>query len=294
MTKASQLEMRRLNGATALVTGGASGLGKAIAERLSAEGARVVITDVQRDLGREVAAACGLVFLEQDVRDEMRWIEIIQEVEARFGRLDVLVNNAGILGSMQAVSPESTSLATWRKIFAVNVEGVFLGCRAAIPVMRRAGRGSIINMSSVAGLLATPYATAYGASKAAVRQLTKSVAQYCAQLKLNIRCNSVHPGNVRTPLWDAQAQEVAALRGVPVETVFQEGRHEIPLGDFTLPQDVAAAVAFLASEDARHVTGDQLVVDGGIIHCDTFHLVPMESVPEQPLRSELGKPSSRE
>lgn len=230
----TESQPKRLQGRVALVTGGASGLGKAIAERLLADGARV---------------------------------------EREFGAPHVLVNNAGILGRLDAASPENTSLAAWRKIFAVNVEGVFLGCRAAIPVMKRSGKGSIINMSSVAGVLATPHATAYGASKAAVRQLTKSVAQYCAHEKVNVRCNSVHPGNVRTPLWDRQASELAQLRGITIDQVIAEGKTEIPMGDFTLPEDVAAGVAFLVSDDARHVTGSKLMVDGGVIHCDTYHVL---------------------
>ena len=262
------------NTKVALVTGGASGLGKAIAQRLASDGASVVITDIQSDLGRATAAECDFTFLEQNVCDESQWEEIVSAVERRFGGLDILVNNAGILGSMSFVDPESTRLEDWRAIFAVNVEGVFLGCRAAIPAMRRAGAGSIINMSSVAGLLASPFATAYGASKAAVRQLTKTVAQYCAQNRLNIRCNSVHPGNVRTQLWDRQAREIATIRGVQIETVIEEGKREVPLGDFTLPEDVAAAVSFLASDGSRHMTGTEMIVDGGLVNCDTYHMVP--------------------
>jgi NAD(P)-dependent dehydrogenase (short-subunit alcohol dehydrogenase family) len=125
-------------------------------------------------------------------------------------------------------------------------------------------------MSSVAGLLATPYASAYGASKATVRQMTKTVAQYCAQEKLNIRCNSVHPGNVRTPLWEEHARDLARARGISIEEVIAETSATIPLGDFTLSEDVAAAVTFLASEDARHVTGTKLIVDGGIVSCDSY------------------------
>jgi 3(or 17)beta-hydroxysteroid dehydrogenase len=264
--------MGRLDQKTALVTGGAAGLGLAIAERLAADGATVVITDIQSAQGRATADERGLLFLEQDVRDEARWGEVIQEIELHHGKLDIAVNNAGILGSTDAVNPENTRLDTWRQVFAVNVEGVFLGCRAEIPAMRRAGGGSIINLSSVAGLLATPYATAYGASKAAVRQLTKSVAQYCAEGKLNIRCNSVHPGNVLTPLWDARAKELARERGVSVEQVFAETCASIPLGDFTRKEDVAAAVSFLASQDSRHMTGAKLLIDGGIFECETFHL----------------------
>lgn len=258
----------------ALVTGGAAGLGKAIAQRLASSGISVVITDIRPDLGRATAEECHFMFLQQDVRDESQWAEVTNSVEQARGRLDILVNNAGVLGSMTHVDPENTRLDDWRTIFAVNVEGVFLGCRAAIPAMRRTGAGSIINMSSVAGLLASPFATAYGASKAAVRQLTKTVAQHCAQNGLNVRCNSVHPGNVRTQMWDLQAKELAHIRGVPVESVIEEGKREIPLGDFTLPEDVAAAVAFLASDDSRHITGAQIIVDGGLVNCDTYHMVP--------------------
>jgi NAD(P)-dependent dehydrogenase (short-subunit alcohol dehydrogenase family) len=260
----------RLRGKVAMVTGGASGLGKAIAARFAVEGARVVITDIQSELGDATASAGGFTFLQQDVCDEAQWNETMRHIESRCGRLDILVNNAGILGSLEAASPESTSLADWKRLFAVNADGVFLGCRAAISAMRRGGGGSIINMSSVAGLLATPYATAYGASKAAVRHLTKSVAQHCAQEKLNIRCNSIHPGNVRTPLWDQNARQSAQRTGTPLEQIVYQAQAAIPLGDFTLAEDIAATAAFLASSDARHITGAQLIVDGGLIHCDTF------------------------
>jgi len=256
----------------ALVTGGASGLGKAIAQRLASDGERVVITDIAGELGSATAADYGLVFLEQDVCDEARWTEIVEEIEERFQRLDIVVNNAGILGPMDAASPEGTRLADWNRLFAVNVTGVFLGCRTAIPALRRAGGGSIINVSSVAGLLATPYATAYGASKAAVRHLTKSVAQYCAQQKLNVRCNSVHPGDVRTPLWERGMEQIARTRGVSTEDVIADVTAAIPLGDLTLPEDIAAAVSFLASEEARHITGAKLIVDGGLVHCDTYRM----------------------
>jgi 3(or 17)beta-hydroxysteroid dehydrogenase len=263
--------MQKLNNKVALVTGGASGLGRAIAQRLARDGAQVVITDLQTELGAARAEESGVRFLHQDVADEARWSEVIRAVEADFGRLDVLVNNAGILGPMNgAATPEDTSLADWRRIFAVNVEGVFLGCRAAIPAMRRVGGGSIINISSIAGLRASPHATAYGASKATVRQLTKSIAQHCAQEKLNIRCNSVHPGTVRTALWDNQALERARKSGVSLETIVAETRSRIPLGELQCPEDTAAAVAFLASDDARYITGTKLIVDGGSVSCDTF------------------------
>lgn len=265
--------MKRLDQKTALVTGGASGLGKAIAQRLASEGARVVIGDVQTDLGLRTAAQGGFTFLQHDVRDERSWDAVVREVEAQYGALHILVNNAGIVGPMGATSPENTPLEVWRQVFAINVEGVFLGCRTGIAAMRRGGGGAIINISSVAGLLATPYNTAYGASKATVRQLTQSVAQHCAAEKLNIRCNSVHPGDVHTPLWDRIAQETAAQTGLSVEEVLAEQEGTSPMGGFTQAADVAAAVAYLASEDARRVTGAMIVVDGGLVGCDTYHLV---------------------
>lgn len=262
--------MGRLDHKTALVTGGASGLGKAIAQRLAVDGARVVVTDRQSDVGSATASAGGFLFFEQDVSREESWPIVMEQIELRCGQLDVLVNNAGILGPSDALDPENTRLEDWRKIFAVNVEGVFLGCRAAIKMMRKSGNGSIINISSIAGLLATPYATAYGASKAAVRQLTKSVAQHCAQERLNIRCNSIHPGLVKTALSNNYAQEDAQRRGMAVDEVIEEQLRAVPLGEFTLPEDVAAMVSFLASDEARHMTGAQLVVDGGVVNCDTY------------------------
>jgi 3(or 17)beta-hydroxysteroid dehydrogenase len=257
----------RLSDQVAVVTGGAEGLGNAIARRLVDEGATVVITDVQGERGAAAASALQCTFIVQDVCDEAQWPQVVEEVEGRFGALHILVNNAGILGPMDAVNPEDTSLPAWRRIFAVNVEGVFLGCRAALPAMRRAGRGAIVNLSSMADRVATPQATAYGASKAAVRQLTMSVAQHCTERRLAIRCNSVHPGMVRTPLLNKAMLETAQARGVPYEQIIREYQSVIPLGDFTRAEDVAAAVAFLASDDARHVTGSAILVDGGLIHC---------------------------
>jgi 3(or 17)beta-hydroxysteroid dehydrogenase len=262
--------MGRLEGKVALVTGGASGLGKAVGQRLKAEGATLVITDLQRELGEATARECGFRFLQHDVTSEADWSRVIADVEGREGRLHVLVNNAGILGPTEAVSPENTPLEAWKKVFGVNTDGVFLGCRAGIAAMRRTGSGSIINISSIAGLRATPYATAYGASKAAVRQLTKSVAQYCAEQKLNIRCNSVHPGDVRTPLWERGAEDAARRLGLPLETIIAEERADCPMGDFTSPEDISAAVAYLASDDARHVNGIKLIVDGGTTNCDSY------------------------
>lgn len=261
---------KSLDNRIALVTGGASGLGRAIAQRLVSEGAHVVITDIQAILGQATANELGCDFLTQDVTDETRWSDIIAEMRQRHGGLHILVNNAGIAGPMNAVSPEDTRLADWKTIFAVNVESVFLGCRAAIPAIHASGGGSIINMSSIAAVRATPRGTAYGASKAAVRQLTKSIAQHCAQSGMKIRCNSVHPGVVRTPLWETATAENARKRGVSFETLVKEAQAGVPMGDFTLPEDVAAVVAFLASDESRHMTGGKFFVDGGIVDCDSY------------------------
>jgi NAD(P)-dependent dehydrogenase (short-subunit alcohol dehydrogenase family) len=264
--------MKRLEGHVALVTGGSGGLGRAIAVRLAQEGASVLISDIDTSAGEAASRAIGIPIIFHDVSSEDSWRDVAAEIRRRFGRLDVLVNNAGILGSLRHASPETTKLEDWRRIFAVNVEGVFLGCRTAIPLMRKSQAGSIINMSSIAGLLATPYATAYGASKAAVRQITKSVAQHCAKEGLRIRCNSIHPGEVRTELWEKKASETAVDRGVTVEDLYAEQSAAIPTGKFTFPEDVAAAAAFLASSDSRQMTGAMIVVDGGTKYCDTIHL----------------------
>jgi NAD(P)-dependent dehydrogenase (short-subunit alcohol dehydrogenase family) len=262
--------MGRLDGRTALVTGGASGLGKAIAARLVAEGAAVVISDLNRDLGEATAAGAGATFLYQDVTSEDQWPLVLRRAGELAGPVSILVNNAGIAGAADVVSPEDTRFADWKQIFSVNVDSVFLGCRAGIGAMRASGGGSIVNMSSIAALLATPDSTAYGAAKAAVRQVTKSVAQHCAQEGLRIRCNSVHPGEVATPLWQGYVAQTALVRGVPAEEIVREARARVPLGDMPEPEDIAAGVAFLCSDDARFITGSELIIDGGLIHCDTF------------------------
>lgn len=278
--------MGRLDRKIALVTGGASGIGKAIALRMVREGATVVITDVQASLGRAVAAECGFVFYEHNVTDEAHWSTVVGQIRERQGGLNILVNNAGILGPRDAVSPEETRLADWQKIFAVNVEGVFLGCRAAIPLIHASGGGSIINISSHAALLATPHGVAYGASKAAVVHLTRSVAQHCAERKMKIRCNSLHPGDVRGPMFDSTAIEMARTRGVSVEQVLQEWQYTIPMGSFIELEDVENAVLFLASDESRYMTGAKLVIDGGSVSCSTYH--------RRILREQMNRTSGKE
>jgi len=255
--------MGRVDKNVAFVTGGASGLGKAIAKRLVQEGARVVITDLQAPLGQSVAAEIGCEFLQQDVTNEAQWPALIEEILKRHHALHILVNNAGITGPMDHVTPENTTLSDWRKVQQINVEGVFLGCRAAIPALRRSGGGVIVNMSSIAALVSMPDGIAYGASKAEVRHITKSVALYCARDGSKIRCNSIHPGNIQTPMLQQAMEGIAKRRGVSYEQVVDEFKSENPQGELLEPEDVANAVLFLVSDEARHITGIQLVVDGG-------------------------------
>ncbi len=248
----------RVHGKVAVVTGGASGLGKADAEALAREGATVVITDVNdegRQVAAEIAKATGatVAFKHQDVSNEARWQEVIDEVEAEFGGLDVLVNNAGIV---VIATPEDTSLEQFRKVNAVMNEGVFLGCRAAIPAMRKRGGGSIINMSSVASHLGYPVFFAYGAAKGAVRAMTKSIAVHCQMNGYNIRCNSLHPGAIDTPMVH-QANEAL---GMPPPDPDSE---EDPVG-IGRAEDVANLVVYLASDESRFMNGSEILLDNAL------------------------------
>lgn len=255
--------MQRYAGKVVLITGGASGMGRATAKRLASEGAKVALTDRQAEAGAKVAAEIGdnALFLEQDVTNEAGWPNIIRAVQAKFGALHVLVNNAGIGGSMKGATPEMETLDGWRRIQAVNLEGVFLGCKYAIPAIRDAGGGAIVNVSSLAAMQGTPALAAYGASKGAVRQFTKTVAMHCAFRGYNIRCNSVHPGPIDTPMLHDLLS-----RGGTIDP--EEGRRkfiaQVPLKILGRPEDIAAAVAFLGSDDARFITGEELLVDGGM------------------------------
>jgi 3(or 17)beta-hydroxysteroid dehydrogenase len=234
----------------ALVTGGASGIGRATAARLADAGLRVVVTDVD-PAGRQVVAdIAGAVFVEHDVTDESSWERAIATVLDVHGRLDVVVNNAGI-PYVRAVT--DTTLADWRAVMAVNLDGVFLGTKHGVRAMRRHGDGgSIVNVSSAAGLVGSPLSSAYCASKGAVRLFTKAVALECAPEA--IRVNSVHPGAVRTPIW--------AKVGISPELQVAVGAAS-PLGRMAEPEEVADAIVYLASDASRYITGSELVIDGG-------------------------------
>jgi 3(or 17)beta-hydroxysteroid dehydrogenase len=255
--------MTRLRDKVAIVTGGASGLGAATARRLAAEGATVIITDIQDDVGRRLSEELDCDFINHDVTDEAQWERLIAKAEQLYGALHILVNNAGVEGALDLNNPENTQLSDWRTVHRVNVDGVFLGCRAAIPAMRRAGGGAIVNMSSIAAQVAEPEFIAYGASKAAVHHLTRSVALHCAKDGSKIRCNSVHPATILTPMLYRFISTNAKTRGISVDQVICELRSAIPQGEFPEPDDVANAVLFLASDDARHITGLAMTVDGG-------------------------------
>jgi NAD(P)-dependent dehydrogenase (short-subunit alcohol dehydrogenase family) len=247
------INMHRVAGKVAIITGGATGIGRAIAELLAAQGARIVITDINSDAGKATAKAMGnrAVFMAHDVADEAAWIEVIADSVKQWGGVDILVNNAGI-GSPN-VRPENADLDIWHKVQSVNLEGTFLGCKHCLPVMESGNGGSIINVSSIAAFVPTAGDLVYGASKAAILQLTRSLALHCAQGRSNIRVNSIHPGAIRT-------QGVENRRSP--ETLHQVER-AIPIGHMGEPQDIAYAALYLASDESKYVTGLAMIVDGG-------------------------------
>jgi 3(or 17)beta-hydroxysteroid dehydrogenase len=256
--------MADLDNLVAIVTGGASGIGAATCRLLAREGAAVVIADVQDGLGAELASAIGgmAIYRHLDVASEAEWQRVTDDTLQRFGRLDILINNAGISGGPGNI--ETTTVENWDQVHAVNLDGVFLGCKYAIAAMKRtstakpASKGAIVNISSIAGLVGGAGPCAYTASKGAVRLLTKSVAQQCAEKGYAIRCNSVHPGGVDTPIFNPLWQMMGREQG----KALIGSRH--PLGHMGEPEDIAEAVLYLASDRSRFVTGSELVADGGI------------------------------
>jgi 3(or 17)beta-hydroxysteroid dehydrogenase len=255
----------RVVGKTAIVTGAASGIGAAIARVLAAEGAAVVLADIDADRGPALAAEFGepSLFRSLDVTDEGAWRDLVLDVGHRFGKVDILVNNAGIGNQAGRTTPESTTLTQWREMLRINSEGVFLGCRFGIEAMRESG-GAIVNIASIASMIPSPPIAAYGFAKAGVEQFTRSVALHCAQAGYRIRCNSVHPGQIRTPMLDGLFAKAAADYGGTSEDMRQAFLARIPQGCFGAPEDIAYGVLYLVSEEARHVTGTRLVIDGGM------------------------------
>ena len=249
--------MGRLDGKIAIVTGAATGLGRADAEALVREGARVVATDINETAGHELAAklnaarAGSALFLAQDVRDEARWTQVVAECVAHFGGLHVLVNNAGVV---VIATPETCTLEQFRFQNQVMSEGVFLGCRSSIPAIRASGGGSIINMSSMASHLGYPVYFAYSAAKGAVRAMTKSVAIHCQTNKYGIRCNSIHPGAIETQMVRDATRELGMEMSMWEQSPTGLGQ----------PSDVANVVVFLASDESRYINGAEILVDNAL------------------------------
>lgn len=252
--------MKRLEGKVCIVTGAAHGIGKATCQRLADEGAHVAVTDLEEDAGKAVrdsitVAGGSAEFWQMDVTDEGEVLRIFDEVVKKFGQIDVVVNNAGISGADKPT--HEVTAEEWRKVMAVNVEGVFYCTKAAIPHLRKAGGGSIVNLSSIYGIIGAPDIPPYHASKGAVREMSKTDAMFYA--KDGIRVNSVHPGFIWTPL----VKEMGEASEGGVEA-FRRSLDELhPIGHVGEPADIAAGIAYLASDDAKFVTGSELVIDGG-------------------------------
>lgn len=252
----------RLGGKIALVTGAASGLGAAMARMFALEGARVLLTDIDGDgataVANEIGAAAHAV--RHDVTSPDDWTAAVAAAEDRFGGLHILVNNAGI-GIAGTV--EETSLEDWRRVHAIDLDGVFLGCKLALPLIaattaREGSRGSILNVSSIAGVIAAANMAAYNSAKAGVRHLTKSVALHAARAGYAVTCNSIHPTFVDTPIIGKM------LPSRDREALVAKFAKQVPLGRIGEPDDVAYAALYLCSDEAKFVTGAELFIDGGI------------------------------
>jgi NAD(P)-dependent dehydrogenase (short-subunit alcohol dehydrogenase family) len=258
--------MGQVEGKVAIVTGGASGIGAASAETLAREGAKVVVTDIDDTLGAAVVArieAAGgeAVFVHQDVTDEAAWPEVVAAAVARYGRLDIMVANAGVgIGGLII----EMSLADWRRQTAINLDGVFMSVKFSIPAMMKSGGGSIIIMSSVAGLRGSAGLAGYCATKGGVRLFAKAAALECAAMNANIRVNSIHPGIIDTPIWGKiPAGGAAPGRNSPIDAV-EMAKFAVPLARAGQAQDIANGVLYLASDLSSYVTGTELAIDGGM------------------------------
>jgi NAD(P)-dependent dehydrogenase (short-subunit alcohol dehydrogenase family) len=257
----------QVEGKVALVTGGASGIGAAIAELLAQEGASVVVSDVDELKGPEVVATIEksggrAIFLEQDVTSEPRWAEVIAEIEQRLGRLDILVSNAGI--GIGVPSIVEMSFSDWRRQMAINLDGVFLSVKYSLPLMRKGGGGSVIMMSSLAGLRGAAGLAGYCATKGGVRLFAKAVAMECAAANDGIRVNSVHPGIIDTPIWGKiPTGAIGTGQNAPIDPE-ERARLATPLGRAGQARDIANGVLYLASDASSYMTGAELVIDGGM------------------------------
>jgi 3(or 17)beta-hydroxysteroid dehydrogenase len=254
----------RIENKIALITGSARGIGKSIAELFHKEGAIVLISDIRDEEGIIVSKSLHdrNEYLHLDVKNENEWQGITNYILNKFGRLDILINNAGITGFRETDGPfdaENVDFKSWEEVHKVNLNGVMFGCKYSIKMMKDKG-GSIVNISSRSGIVGIPGAVAYASSKAAVRNHTKSVALYCTEHKYKIRCNSIHPAAIMTPMWDAMLGE-----GKQRERLVKEAEDGIPMGHFGEPIDVAYGALYLSSDESKYITGIELTIDGGIL-----------------------------
>lgn len=257
--------MHRLKDKRALVTGAAQGIGLAIARRFAEQGARVILSDINDGLGEEVSRTLGegACYRHLDVSREADWQQLAAELAGEDGGLDIVVNNAGITGFLESPGPhdpEHLDMDSWHTVHATNMDGVALGCKYAIQLCKHSAAASIINISSRSGVVGIPGAAAYASSKAAVRNHSKSVALYCAEQGYPIRCNSIHPAAIMTPMWDAMLGQGEA-RDAAIKAV-EAG---IPMGRMGDADDVAYAALYLASDESKYLTGIELTIDGGIL-----------------------------
>lgn len=255
--------MNRVKDKIALITGGSRGIGAATAQLLVHEGAQVIITDINDEQGEKTAHDVGGTYLHLDVSSESDWKTAFDRIQKKYGHLDILFNNAGIIGldpKLGPQDPENIRLESWDYIHKINLNGVFLGCKYGISLMKDHG-GSIINMSSRSGLVGVPGTAAYASSKAAVRNHSKTVALYCAQKKYNIRSNAILPAAILTSLWDPMLCSETKKKDAMIADIASG----IPLGHMGDPIDVAYAVLYFASDESKYITGSELVIDGGIL-----------------------------
>jgi NAD(P)-dependent dehydrogenase (short-subunit alcohol dehydrogenase family) len=255
----AQSAIHRLSGKICVVTGAARGIGRAIVEAFVAERATVVATDKDQAAGALMAQAVGCRFLPLDVSSEDDWERLLTQVTGA----DVVVNNAGVTGFESGTvrhDPEHATLKAWRAVHAINLDGTFLGCRYAIRAMKQTAQGSIINISSRSGLIGIPMAAAYASSKAAIRNHTKTVALYCAQQGWRIRCNSIHPAAILTPMWEQMLGS-----GQDRDARMAKFVADTPLRRFGRPEEVAALAVMLASDEAPYITGSEFNIDGGLL-----------------------------
>ena len=253
----------RVNNKVAFVTGGSRGIGAETARLLAAEGATVIIVDTLKEQGEELAQQIKGEFYSLNVSKESEWEKISHKVREKFGRIDILFNNAGVLGlekEYKLEDIEDSDLKNWERVHSINLGGVFLGCKYGIPLMKEYG-GAIINMSSRSGIVGVPGLSAYASSKAAVLNYTRSVALYCAKKNYQIRCNALLPGAILTKLWDPIIGSDENVRAEKIESISLS----VPLGRMGRPRDVAYAVLYLGSDESSYITGAGLNIDGGIL-----------------------------